>query len=124
MDPEWSETGDRYLLKLFRDYVFHQVTDTGIPWVDLAHIVSCLNKVYSSYIYPVHTKMQHRFQIFKKVILFIQIFGIRPFVQINSLSNNILVEILLYGDKDFSDAVNKTILELSVKFINETGRFY
>jgi hypothetical protein len=24
-DPAWSETGDRYLLKLFRDYVFHQV---------------------------------------------------------------------------------------------------
>eukprot|EP00112_Aurelia_sp_Birch-Aquarium-sp1_P006214 Seg1690.2 transcript_id=Seg1690.2/GoldUCD/mRNA.D3Y31 product="PAN2-PAN3 deadenylation complex subunit pan3" protein_id=Seg1690.2/GoldUCD/D3Y31 len=45
MDPEWSETGDRYLLKLFRDYVFHQVTDTGTPWVDLAHIVSCLNKL-------------------------------------------------------------------------------
>ena len=49
--------------------------------------------------------------------------GIRPFVQINSLSNNILVEILLYGDKDFSDDVNKTILELTIKFINETGRF-
>lgn len=25
MDPTWAETGDRYLLKLFRDYVFHQV---------------------------------------------------------------------------------------------------
>jgi PAB-dependent poly(A)-specific ribonuclease subunit 3 len=25
MDPAWSETGDRYLLKLFRDFVFHQV---------------------------------------------------------------------------------------------------
>ena len=24
-DRQWSETGDRYLLKLFRDYVFHQV---------------------------------------------------------------------------------------------------
>ena len=24
MSPEWAETGDRYLLKLFRDYVFHQ----------------------------------------------------------------------------------------------------
>lgn len=24
-DPGWSETGDRYLLKLFRDFVFHQV---------------------------------------------------------------------------------------------------
>eukprot|EP00794_Sanderia_malayensis_P007462 gene7462-8285_t len=45
LDPEWSETGDRYLLKLFRDYLFHQVTETGTPWIDLAHIVSCLNKL-------------------------------------------------------------------------------
>lgn len=45
MDPSWSETGDRYLLKLFRDYLFHQVTENGAPWVDLAHIVACLNKV-------------------------------------------------------------------------------
>lgn len=44
-DPTWSETGDRYLLKLFRDHLFHQVTEAGTPWVDLSHIVSCLNKV-------------------------------------------------------------------------------
>lgn len=25
MDPTWAETGERYVLKLFRDYVFHQV---------------------------------------------------------------------------------------------------
>jgi len=24
-DPGWAETGDCYLLKLFRDFVFHQV---------------------------------------------------------------------------------------------------
>eukprot|EP01102_Stenamoeba_stenopodia_P005770 TRINITY_DN1649_c0_g4_i1.p1 TRINITY_DN1649_c0_g4~~TRINITY_DN1649_c0_g4_i1.p1 ORF type:complete len:791 (-),score=129.88 TRINITY_DN1649_c0_g4_i1:161-2533(-) len=45
MDPNWSETGDRYLLKLFRDYVFHQVYDDGNPMVDLAHVVECLNKL-------------------------------------------------------------------------------
>jgi len=45
MDMEWSETGDRYLLKLFRDYLFHQVTDTGCAWIDFAHIVSTLNKL-------------------------------------------------------------------------------
>ena len=49
--------------------------------------------------------------------------GIRPFLQINGLSNDILVEILLYGDKDFSDDVNKTILEFTIKFMNETDRF-
>ncbi|XP_071949670.1 PAN2-PAN3 deadenylation complex subunit pan3-like [Antedon mediterranea] len=44
-DPSWSETGDRYLLKLFRDYLFHQVNETGAPWIDMAHIVQCLNKL-------------------------------------------------------------------------------
>lgn len=46
-DPNWAETGDRYLLKLFRDYLFHQVTPEGAPWVDLAHVVQSLNKVFS-----------------------------------------------------------------------------
>lgn len=50
-DPAWSETGDRYLLKLFRDHLFHQVTEAGTPWIDLSHIVSCLNKV-SSTVFP------------------------------------------------------------------------
>ncbi|XP_052793703.1 PAN2-PAN3 deadenylation complex subunit pan3-like isoform X2 [Mya arenaria] len=45
LDPQWSETGDRYMLKLFRDYVFHQVDETGAPWVDMSHIVMCLNKL-------------------------------------------------------------------------------
>ncbi|XP_053268690.1 PAN2-PAN3 deadenylation complex subunit PAN3 isoform X1 [Pleuronectes platessa] len=44
-DPSWSETGDRYLLKLLRDHLFHQVTEAGTPWIDLSHIVSCLNKL-------------------------------------------------------------------------------
>lgn len=44
-DPQWSETGDRYLLKLFRDYLFHQVQPSGTPWVDLSHIVQSLNKL-------------------------------------------------------------------------------
>ncbi|KAI8073106.1 hypothetical protein BC940DRAFT_364207 [Gongronella butleri] len=45
MDPRWSETGDRYIIKLFRDYVFHQVDDSGVPVVDMAHVLSCLNKL-------------------------------------------------------------------------------
>lgn len=41
----WSETGERYYLKLFRDYVFHQVDHEGRPVLDLGHIVTCLNKL-------------------------------------------------------------------------------
>ena len=44
MDPSWSETGDRYLFKLFRDYLFHQVSDTGAPWIDLSHVVQTLGQ--------------------------------------------------------------------------------
>jgi len=45
MDSQWSETGDRYVLKLFRDYVFHQVDENGRPMMDLGHVVSSLNKL-------------------------------------------------------------------------------
>lgn len=44
LDPNWSETGDRYMLKLFRDYLFHQFDEDGRPWLDLGHIISNLNK--------------------------------------------------------------------------------
>lgn len=44
-NSQWHETGDRFLLKLFRDYVFHQVNDAGDPVVDLGHVLSCLNKL-------------------------------------------------------------------------------
>lgn len=44
LDPSWSETGDRYMLKLFREYVFHQVSEDGSAWLDMGHVVSTLVK--------------------------------------------------------------------------------
>lgn len=44
-EPRWSETGDRYIIKLFRDYTFHQVDEQGNPVVNLSHVLTCLNKV-------------------------------------------------------------------------------
>lgn len=44
-DRQWSENGERYFLKLFRDFVFHQVDAQGEPVVDLGHVLSCLNKL-------------------------------------------------------------------------------
>ena len=29
--PKWGESGDRYVLKLFRDFVFHQCLEDGAP---------------------------------------------------------------------------------------------
>ena len=37
--------GDRYLLKLFRDFVFHQSREDGSPVLDWGHVVECLNKL-------------------------------------------------------------------------------
>ena len=45
MDPKWAETGDRYLIKLFRDYVFHQVYEDNTPAIDFSHVIECLNKL-------------------------------------------------------------------------------
>ncbi|RDX44097.1 hypothetical protein OH76DRAFT_1458144 [Lentinus brumalis] len=44
-ETRWSETGDRYIIKLFRDYVFHQVDEMGRPVVNLTHVLACLNKL-------------------------------------------------------------------------------
>lgn len=44
-DRQWSENGERYMIKLFRDYVFHQVDANGQPVVDMGHIIRCLNKL-------------------------------------------------------------------------------
>jgi PAB-dependent poly(A)-specific ribonuclease subunit 3 len=45
VDKQWSETGDRYVLKLFRDFVFHQADEGGNPVLDVGHVVSSLNKL-------------------------------------------------------------------------------
>lgn len=44
-DRQWAENGERFFLKLFRDYVFHQVDAQGHPVIDLAHVLSCMNKL-------------------------------------------------------------------------------
>ncbi|KAG8409435.1 PAB-dependent poly(A)-specific ribonuclease subunit 3 [Metarhizium acridum] len=44
-DRAWSENGERYMLKLFRDYVFHQVDGSGNPVLDMGHMLRCLNRL-------------------------------------------------------------------------------
>ena len=48
---------------------------------------------------------------------------LRPYVQITNLSNHSLTQLLLYGDEDLSNEVNRNVLELTLRFIHETGRF-
>jgi PAB-dependent poly(A)-specific ribonuclease subunit 3 len=44
-DQAWSENGERYFLKLFRDFVFHQVDAQNRPVIDLGHVLLTLNKL-------------------------------------------------------------------------------
>ena len=38
-------------------------------------------------------------------------------------ANELLLQLLLYGNKDIPDSVNRHILELTLNFIHKTGRF-
>ena len=40
---QWS--GNAYMMKLFRDYVFHQVDEQGKPVMDFGHTIGALNKL-------------------------------------------------------------------------------
>ena len=48
---------------------------------------------------------------------------LRPFFEITNLSRDRLMNLLLYGDQELPNNLNKHILELTIRFINETGRF-
>ena len=44
-DWRWSCTGDRYIVQLFKDYVFCQNDEMGRPFLDVGHVTDCLAKV-------------------------------------------------------------------------------
>ena len=44
-DLAWRDQGQRAALKLFRDYVFHQVDGNGNPVLDMGHMLACCNKL-------------------------------------------------------------------------------
>ena len=47
----------------------------------------------------------------------------RPFVQISTLSNKLLLQLLLHGDKDLPTDVDKYVLEHTLELIHKTGCF-
>jgi PAB-dependent poly(A)-specific ribonuclease subunit 3 len=44
-DWRWASTGDRYIVQLFRDYIFYQNDEAGRPFLDYGHVSDCLAKV-------------------------------------------------------------------------------
>ena len=48
---------------------------------------------------------------------------LRPLVQITNLSNDVLTQLLSYGDLNLSYDLNKNVSKLSLRFIHETGPF-
>lgn len=45
IDINWSESGEKFPIILFYDYVFHQSDESGKPVMDLTHVLRCLNKL-------------------------------------------------------------------------------
>lgn len=41
----WSDTGDRYIVRLFRDFVFHQKDEANWPVLDCGHVLDALAKL-------------------------------------------------------------------------------
>lgn len=44
-DPSWSRAGEKHLLSLFRDFVFHQQDSGGAPALDVGHAVEALTRL-------------------------------------------------------------------------------
>jgi len=44
-DDDWSSTGDRYMLSLFRDLVFHSQVGFDVPNINWGHVIHQLNKL-------------------------------------------------------------------------------
>lgn len=44
-DNRWSETGERYILVLFRDFVFQSQDEAGAPVISYFHVIDVLNKL-------------------------------------------------------------------------------
>ncbi|CAK7895898.1 PAN2-Pan3p deadenylation complex subunit Pan3p [[Candida] anglica] len=44
-DSQWKENGPKYIIKLFRDYVFNEVNEYGKPVLNLSRVLTCLNKL-------------------------------------------------------------------------------
>ncbi|QLQ80651.1 hypothetical protein HG537_0D06520 [Torulaspora globosa] len=45
IDVNWSESGTKFPITLFYDYVFHQIDTSGKNVLDLTHVLRCLNKL-------------------------------------------------------------------------------
>ena len=39
------ENGDRFLVRMFSNFLFRQIDENGQPWLQISHIVAGLNKV-------------------------------------------------------------------------------
>ena len=70
-----------------------------------------------------HYLLCHLFDVQRQDLLTRVAELLRPFVQITDLSNDALAQLLLYGNQGLSNDLNREILELTLRFIHETGRF-
>jgi len=60
-DAHWSTTGDRYPIKLLRDFVFHRQHDDGTADVDFVQVVNVLNMVNRLFLFSLPSHGLHGF---------------------------------------------------------------
>ena len=72
--------------------------------------------------YTEHSLLRcHSFQVQRQSLLAGILSLLQPLGFAN-ISDEMLVQLLLYGDKNFPNEVNRKILELTLQYIHETGR--
>ena len=54
------ENGDRFLVRMFSNFLFRQIDENGQPWLQISHIVAALNKVSEFWELPLFLKSKKR----------------------------------------------------------------
>lgn len=44
-EQPWPDSSDRYMLSLFRDHLYHQMSEDRRPWIDVNQIINSLTKL-------------------------------------------------------------------------------
>ena len=64
------ENGDRFLVRMFSNFLFRQIDENGQPWLQISHIVAALNKVSEFLELPLFLKSKKRSAYFFQFKIF------------------------------------------------------
>ncbi len=123
-DSSWSETGDRYCVKLFRDFAFHGAhPDTGGPLLDWGCIVEALNKVRACVCSDAGRQLVDQLLSScrcQPVVHFLDTLGTTPYPFFPQLDAGVHEELLLLG-RDGQSMLVVTYADVKVGGSHEQG---